>query len=242
MYKSQSFGLLATGTAVSLFAFSSQAAPLQIDFSSDAGTQAGWEALGGTADGSSKNGTYSGYTDLAVGNITVTLTGLEFNRGYNNGTGAGTDFVGTDLDALYSDLLFRNDNGATVNVTIAGLKAGTYEITTHHLIATPNPGDFDLNVQDADSPAFGQSVGNFVQGTGVGGGSGSFNPNVITFEVESNGMDNIVLQMVQGTPTSGGNTGGWFGYNGVEIEVVPEPSSLALLSMGGLMIARRRRS
>ncbi|MEO0475636.1 MAG: PEP-CTERM sorting domain-containing protein [Planctomycetota bacterium] len=215
------------------------AAPLQIDFGADAGTQAGWEGLGGTADGSSQSGTFSGYTDLAIGDIDVALTGLEFNRRHNNGN-SNVDFPGTDLDAMYGDMLFRNDDGATVNVTISGLQAGTYSITVHSLIDTSAPGKFDLNVQDANSPAFGQSVEDDVdQGTG---NASTFSPNVITFEVVSNGTDDIILQMVQGTvTTSGGTTGGWFGYSGLEIEVVPEPSSLALLGLGALMIAGRRR-
>ena len=231
--------LLALGAAAALIPAGAQASPLQIDFSADAGTQAGWEGLGGTADASSKNGTFTGYTELAAGNITVALTGLEFNRTFTNG-GSGVDFPGTDLDAMYGDMLFRNDNSTTVNVTITGLLAGTYTMTVHSLINTPNPGKFDLNVQDADSPLFSQSVvDDEVQGTGT---ASTFNPNVIEFEVVSNGTDPVILQMAQGTvATSGGTTGGWFGYSGLEIEVVPEPSSLALLAMGGLMIARRRR-
>jgi hypothetical protein len=234
MFTKQTLSALAGSTVIAIGA---QAAPLLVDFGEDAGTQAGWEGLGGTADGPSKAGVFSGYSDLSTGNITVTLTGLEFNRRSNNG-GSNTDFPGTTLDAMYNDMLFRNDGSTTVNVTIANLKAGTYQITTHHLVNTPEPGKFILDVQDADSPAFGQSVGTFDQGTGDGS---SFDPNVITFNVVSNGSDDIILRMTQGTPaTNGGTTGGWFGFNGMEIDV-PEPSSLALLGLGGLLIARRRR-
>jgi len=185
-----------------------------------------------------KTGTYSGYTDLAADDITVTLSGLEFNRRYDNG-GVNDDFPGTTLDAMYGDLLFRNDDSQTVDVTISGLLAGTYEFTTYHLIQDVSPTaqtQFDFLVQDADSPAFGQNVGNFEMGEG---GTSSFLPTVITFNVESNGTDDVILRMDATTIAGGGNTGGWFGMNGLEI--VPEPSSLSLLGLGGLLLLRRRR-
>ena len=209
---------------------------LQIDFSSDAGTQSGWEGLGGTADATSANGMFSGYTGLAAGNITVNVTGLEFNRRHDN-TSFDTNFPTTTLDDMYGDMLFRNDNSTTVDITISGLLAGTYQITTHHLINTPSPGDFDIDVQDADSPSFSQSLGNFAQGTG---NASSFDPNVIVFNVVSNGSDDIILRMTQGTPSSGGTTGGWFGYSGIEI-TIPEPSTALLGVFGGLLLLRRRR-
>jgi hypothetical protein len=93
-------------------------------------------------------------------------------------------------------------------------------------------------VQDADSPAFGQLVGNFPMGLG---NTSTFDPTVITFEVESNGSDDIIVQMDATVIGTGGNTGGWYGYNGMEIDVIPEPSSLALLGLGGLALLRRRR-
>jgi hypothetical protein len=226
MFIKQILAALATSAVI---ATGADAAPLQIDFSTVAGGQSGWETINGTG---SPSGTFSGYSSLGAGNITVSLSNIEFNRLYKNGTsGPFDDFPGTDLDAMYGDLLFRNDNGATVDVTISGLQAGTFQITTHHLIATPNPGDFDLFVQDADNPGFGQFVGNFDQGTGS---TTTFNPNVITFDVFSNGVDDIILRMEQGTPTTGGNTGGWFGFNGLEIAAVPEPTSVACWSILGL--------
>lgn len=220
--------------AMAVFSGSAHAATLQIDFSTVAGSQAGWETLGGTG---SPSGSFSGYTGLSAGNITVSLANIGFDRQYNNSASNTIDFPGTDLDEMYSDLLFRNNTSATVDVTIAGLLAGTYQITTHHLIASPNPSKFDLRVQDADNAAFGQFVGNFTTGTGD---ASSFNPTVITFDVVSNGTDDIILQMTSTAASTGGNTGGWFGYNGMEI-AVPEPSSALLGGLGMLALLRRRR-
>ena len=207
---------------------------LQIDFSTGAGTQAGWEALGGTG---SPSGVFSGYTDLAAGDITVNMANISFDRLYKNGfTGAADDFPGTDLDAMYSDLLFRNSDTATVDISISGLAAGTFRITTHHLNAPNTPTQFDLLVTDAVGTA--TDIGDYAMGLG---NTSSFGPTVITFDVVSNGTNPIVLQMDATTLGTGGNTGGWFGYNGMELTVVPEPSSLALLGLGGLFFLRRRR-
>lgn len=233
MFSKQTLTALA-GSAV--IAIGAQAAPLQIDLGEDVAPPTGWEGLGGTPDATSKSGTFSGYTDLASGNITVSLTDLEFNRGFGNGGGA--DFPGTDLDGMYSDLLFRNDDTKTIDITISGLKAGTFQVTTHHLIESPSPGSFDVNSTDSTGTS---TVGNFTMGTGSGGASPTFNPTVVTFDVVSDGVNDIVLEIDATVLSSGGNTGGWFGINGLEIDV-PEPSSLALLGIGGLLVAQRRRS
>lgn len=239
--------LAALGAAFSFFASSTQAASiLNVDFSRGAGLapQAGWESISGIG---SPSGTFSGYTGLSAGNITVTVSGVEFDRLYRNGFTANPadDLPGTDLDEMYGDLLFRNESPTsdpstwgTVDVTISGLLAGTYVFTTYHLINTPNPGDFDISVQDANGL---RTIGNFEQGTGrVAPLPASFDPTIITFLAESNGTDNIVIQMDATTLSSGGNTGGWFGYNG--LTVAPEPSSTALLGLGilGMLFHRRR--
>ena len=221
--------------AFAVFSGSAMAATVfQLDFSTGAGTQAGWEAIGGTG---SPSGAFSGYTGLADGNITVSLANVGFDRLYKNGfTGAADDFPGTDLDAMYSDLLFRNSAGTPIDITIGGLKAGTYQFTTHHMNAPNTPSEFDLRVQDANSPSFGQFVGNFAMGLG---NTSSFNPTVVRFEVVSNGTDNIILRMDATFIGTGGNTGGWWGINGLEI--VPEPSAALLGAFGMLALLRRRR-
>lgn len=212
---------------------------LQVDFSTQAGTQAGWESLGGTATGT-LNGSFSGYTGLSDGNVTMSVTNIQFNRLYRNGTNQpADDFPGTDLDAMYSDLVFRNnDTGGPIDITITGLRAGRYQITTHHLNAPNTPSRFDLDVQDADSPAFGQSAAADVP-MGLGNTT-TFNPTVITFDVMSNGIDPIILRMSPTFIGTGGNTGGWWGINGMEI-LAPEPSTVLLLGLGFLTFLRRRR-
>lgn len=231
-----SIRLAAFGIAILMLVTTAQAS-LLVDFSTLASGQSGWETINGTG---SPNGTFSGYDSLAgAGNdITVTASNIAFNRRYDN-SGVNDDIPGTTLDAMYGDILFRNNDSATVDVTISGLLAGTFEITTYHLIDSPSPGQFNLIKTDDNGTT---TVGNFTMGSYIAPPNLSpFNPTIITFSVTSNGIDDIVLQMDETVASSGGNTGGWYGYNGMEI-VVPEPASLALLGLGSvIMLSRKRR-
>ena len=190
---------------------SSSAALLQVDFNDKAAeiTPSGWEAFSSTTDPNNKTQAFSGYDDLAgIGNdVSITSAGIEFSRdaGLPSGTG---------LDDMFRDLVFRNDDGNVITVTISGLLAGTYEMRTYHHVEAASGGSertsFDLDVEDADSPSFGQAVGNFTMGgEGVPTDSG-------VFTISSNGTDDVVLRFTQ---TASGGLGGrdWWGINGLEL-------------------------
>jgi VCBS repeat-containing protein/autotransporter-associated beta strand protein len=126
----------------------------QLDFDNNITdpTQAGWESFSKSGDANNKSVSYSGYTGLASGDITITTSGVEFTRNYDNGGSAAPDFPGTDFDNLYNDLILRNDLDNPLDITISGLAAGTYQITTHHHLfanADSDVSEFDLLVQDA---------------------------------------------------------------------------------------------
>lgn len=187
-------------------------------------TQTGWEAFTETADANNKSASYSGYTDLASGDITITTSGVQFTRNYDNTNTAAPDFPGTDLDRVYNDLILRNSTAATLNVSIAGLKAGTYQITTYHLvqaISSDRTAEFDLHVQDADSPSFSQWVGNFSMGKAHTTTGPIFAPTAPTFTVTSNGTDPIILRLTGTYLNPQGGTLNWFGINGLEVRVPP---------------------
>lgn len=217
----------------------------QLDFDNSSSavgdrTQSGWQAFNEVAETNNNTQNYSGFTGLATGNISITTSGVQFTRNTSN-NGNLTNFPGTDQDRLYNDLILRNAAGA-IDITVAGLKAGTYTFTTHHLVqggASATPNDFNLLVQDADSPAFGQNLGNFLMGKGD---ATFFAPTAVVFSVTSNGTDPVIVRMDIPTPDGGGQ-GAWVGINGLEVElfVIPEPSTALLSAIGCLALLRRRR-
>ena len=221
-----------------------QAASLLIDFENSAGTtETGWQAFTDSGEANNKTMLFAADPAITGSNVSITTTGVEFTRNYNNGGSAPPAFWADDLDSVYNDLILRNDGSTTLNIAIGGLVAGTFDITTYHLVSG-NSGStvtsFDLDVDDADSAGFSQNVGTFSMGKA--NTVDFFSPTVNTFEVTSNGTDPVTLRLTVDVLGPGG-TGNWMGVNGLEIANVapiPEPSSTALLGLGGLALIMRR--
>jgi hypothetical protein len=205
-----------------LSAAGTKAQPLKIDFNDkDAEiTQSGWVAFSSTTDPNNKTLTFGGYDDLAgPGNdVSVTSAGIEYSRD------AGAPDPASGIDDMHRDLIFRNDATTPITLTIGGLLAGNYELRTHHHVESAGGGSlrssFTLDVQDSDSPAFGQTVGTITMG-----GEGSPADSGV-FVVTSNGTDDVVLRF---TATNIAGVGGqdWWGINGLEITATnssPTPS------------------
>ena len=221
----------------------------QLDFdnsvpASPDNTQSGWQTFSETADANNKTVNYSGFTGLALGNISITTAGVTNTRNYNNGGAAAPDFPGTGLDRLYNDMILNNGAvNTSITITIAGLMAGTYDITTHHLTeggSGSTKSTFDFHVQDADSPTFGQNVGTFEMGRGASSPL-FFAPTVLNFAVTSNGTDPVLLRIRTASLAAGGGQGAWVGISGMEIQAIPEPSAALLGAIGFLALLRRRR-
>ncbi len=205
---------------------------LRVDFNSDqqggiSPTQIGW--LGTDATGNGTDGTYTVST-TAVGGGTID----DRDRITGNGGGAEAD--------MWNDFIFSNDgsSGTTkgLEITVGGLDANAdYTVTIWGFDAssTGPVRSADWSVESGDSATLSFDA----NGTGPGLPTDLTSNYTITLNATSNGSGEIILT---GLPSaSSGSSNHDVFINGLEIALVPEPSSMVLLGLGGLALLRRRR-
>ena len=176
------------------------------------------------------------------GGITVTVTGnivdgsIPSNNGFTSRDRIPDE--GGPLGDMLEDVF--GDVGA---ITIAGLPAGTYEVTSWHHDSAFGQFQTDVLVDGVDTGVDAVTTHNNPNFPNPPGGVRAPPYGSATFNITSDGASDIVIsypnsmQVIQGTPGPGINLSG--------LEIVPEPGTITLVLLGlissfGLHRRRRR--
>lgn len=231
---------LVVAVAMTLMVSQSHAAPILFDVDGQSGTSnpAGTTLLNWTRVLSDLAGTDSN-------GVTLTITGAAGGR--DRGIGAGAINVPAGAFAeMYQDIIFTSGAtnmapGGTITATFTGLELSTaYEVTAwSYDSGATNASNPDAAVNQ-DFFAGGAALANITYGGDQGGPGPDPNTDALTdysatFQIFSDANGGAVF-----TTSSSGSQGARL--NGIRLVAVPEPASLALLSLLSLgMCAVRNR-
>lgn len=150
-----------------------------------------------------------------VSGASISSTTAQFDFSFQNPATAGGD------EQLMDDFLDLGGAGALDTFTVTGLAAGNYQVFVY--------------AWGADNATFvtGASVNGSAQQTSGGAWPGGFSAGV------THSVFNVTLTAGQPLTINTATVSGFGSLNGIQI--IPTPGALALLGMGGLAAARRRR-
>lgn len=197
-----------------------------------------------TADSSAPAATTIAGVDLSVV-VSVSDAGPGKLRSINRGDGL---YAGT-LDNLTDNWwgaragTIGQPGGAQFSVIIDGedLTAGTYDWTSWHFDHSNQTGLMDIEVSIDGGVNFSKPVDDLdiVDGT-TDGFTGA--PNPASFSFTANGTDDVQVRFTNDLSNGGGaGNVNFLVVNGFEFALVPEPGTLALLGLCGVMMIKRRR-
>ncbi|MCP5535809.1 MAG: PEP-CTERM sorting domain-containing protein [Akkermansiaceae bacterium] len=227
------FGTLAASTSLL-----SAATVYQIDLEKDTSstTQSGWTSV--TAPNS------SGPSSLTSGSVTFTAGGAGgYFAGRAGGTWGAVNVTDADWNDLVGDTVAARSGDGTISISFTGLALGVeHQFTAWHNVSATDSASFSAGLYTiTPSITTGTLVGSATSGAAsninknaVGVVAADFNNSVINFTPDGSGNATVLL-------TSADATNHFLTFSGMQLESVPEPSSAALLGVGGLALVFRRR-
>lgn len=207
-------------------------------------TQAGWTAWDVTKTNGTSLPHVPSVTNTVAGvGITITANGAGARvtaRGGGVGSGEqrGGEITGTSWNDMVEDFAVARQGDGTASLSLTNLTPGlTYTLTAHHNES------YDLN----GNPGF--SGGTQTPGLTTGTLVGAPDAGLITWNFAGPHTDaDFDSTVISFTPDGGGNasvlytsSSNFVLFNGLQLDVVPEPSSAALLTLGGMALFLRRR-